>query len=127
MNIATWLARTARVHPHRPAIAAGTCGWATYEQFAERAARTAGWLQAQGFCAGDRIALFMANRPVYLPLMWGIWWMGGVVVPINAKLHGRETAWIAGHCSCRLVLTDSERHAALITALNSSAQTVAER
>ncbi|MEO8279816.1 MAG: AMP-binding protein [Ideonella sp.] len=125
MNIAVWLARTAQVHPGRPAIAAGDGVWATYERFAESAARTAGWLQAQGFGAGDRIALFMANQPVYLPLMWGTWWMGGVVVPINAKLHARETAWIAGHCGCRMVLTDAERGDTLMAALNDGGQSVA--
>ena len=118
MNIAVWLERSARLHPQRPAIAAGDAIWATYEGFAERAARTAGWLQAQGFAAGDRIALFMSNQPVYLPLLWGIWWMGGVAVPINAKLHEREAAWIAGHCRCRLVLTDPARSSPLAAALH---------
>ncbi len=125
MNIAVWLERTARVHPHRPAIAAGESVWATYDDFAERAARSAGWLLTQGLVAGDRIALFMSNQPVYLPLLWGIWWMGGIVVPINAKLHARETAWIAGHCGCRLVLTDAERGTALTAALNEAGTAVA--
>ena len=76
MNIAHWLQRTAHVFPERAAIAAGTAVWASYTQFAARAARTAAWLQAQGLVAGDRVAVFMPNRPEYLPLMWGIWWSG---------------------------------------------------
>lgn len=117
MNLALWLERSARIHPRRPAIAVGTAVWARYDQFAARAARAAAWLQAQGVQPGDRVALFMSNRPVYLPLLWGIWWMGGVAVPVNAKLHARETAWIVGHCSGRMVLTDAERHAPLADAL----------
>lgn len=113
MNIAHWLHRTARVFPERPAIAAGTVVWARYAQFAARAARTAGWLQAQGLVVGDRVAIFMPNRPEYLPLMWGIWWAGAVAVPVNAKLHPRETAWIAGHSGCRLVFTDAAHRDAL--------------
>ncbi len=117
MNLAHWLARTARVHPDRPAIAAGFDVWASYRTFAERAARTAGWLLEQGFGPGDRFVLFMANRPEYLPLLWGIWWMGGIAVPVNAKLHPRETAWIVGHCGSRLLLADASRGDAVATAL----------
>ncbi len=107
MNIALWLQRTAQVYPQRPAIAAGTAVWASYADFAIRAARTAGWLHTRGVAAGDRVGLFMPNRPEYLPLMWGVWWLGAVVVPVNAKLHPRETAWIAGHSGCKLVFTDA--------------------
>lgn len=124
MNIAHWLQRTARAYPQRPAIAGGTEVWATYEAFAHRAARTAGWLQAQGLVAGDRVALFMPNRPEYLPLLWGVWWMGAVAVPVNAKLHPRETAWIAGHSGCRLVFTDQRQREALQAALQEAGLTV---
>ena len=117
MNIALWLQRSAHVYPQRPAIAAGTTVWASYADFAMRAARTAGWLQSRGLVAGDRVALCMPNRPEYLPLMWGVWWLGAVVVPVNAKLHPRETAWIAGHCGCRLVFTDTAHRESLEAAM----------
>jgi long-chain acyl-CoA synthetase len=40
---------------------------------------------------GDRIALFMENCPEYLEVLYGIWFAGLIAVPINAKLHPRET------------------------------------
>jgi long-chain acyl-CoA synthetase len=40
-----------------------------------------------GLQAGDRVALFMANCPQYLELLYGIWHAGLVAVPINHKLH----------------------------------------
>ena len=58
---------------------------------------------------GECVALFMPNRPEYLELMWGTWWAGGVVVPINAKLHPREAAWIVGHSGARLAFTAADR------------------
>jgi long-chain acyl-CoA synthetase len=36
----------------------------------------------------------MRNHPRYLEVMWGAWWAGLVVVPVNAKLHCREVEWI---------------------------------
>ena len=81
MNLAHWLQRSALTHPDDLAIAHGNQPWCTYTEFAERAARTASWLQDQGVQAGDRVALFMYNAPHYLPLFWGVWWAGAVVVP----------------------------------------------
>ncbi len=115
MNLALWLDRTARAQPQRAAIAHGDAVWASYAEFAAMAARAASWLHGQGVTAGERVVLFMPNRPEYLALMWGAWWAGAVVVPVNAKLHPREMAWITGHSGARLVLTDAT-HAAEVTA-----------
>ena len=118
MNIALWLARSAERYPQQSAIAHGTEVWCDYAEFARRAARTAHWLRAQGVQAGDRVVLFMHNAPEYLPLMWGLWWCGAVAVPVNAKLHEREAAWIAGHSEARLALVDEERASGLQQALH---------
>ncbi len=109
MNLALWLARSAERHPQQPAIAHGAEVWCDYAEFARRAARTAHWLRAQGVQAGDRVVIFMPNQPDYLPLLWGVWWAGAVVVPVNAKLHPREAAWIAQHSEARLAFCDASR------------------
>jgi long-chain acyl-CoA synthetase len=118
MNIALWLARSAERYPQQAAIAHGTEVWCDYAEFARRAARTAHWLHSQGVQPGDRVVLFMHNAPEYLPLMWGIWWCGAVAVPVNAKLHEREAAWIAGHSEARLALVDDGRASGLQQALH---------
>jgi long-chain acyl-CoA synthetase len=118
MNIALWLARSAERYPQQAAIAHGTEVWCNYAEFARRAARTAHWLHRQGVQPGDRVMLFMHNAPEYLPLMWGIWWCGAVAVPVNAKLHEREAAWIAGHSEARLALVDDGRASGLQQALH---------
>lgn len=117
MNIAHWLERSACLHPHRYAIAHGQSPWCNYAEFAMRAARAATWLQRQGLVAGERVALFMVNRPDYLEIQWGAWWMGAVVVPINAKLHPREAAWIIEHSDSRMVFTDEDRASEVSAAL----------
>jgi len=106
MNIAHWLARSAAAFPHRPAIAVGQDIWADYARFATRAARIAFWLREQGVEPGDRVTLFMSNRPEYLELVWGVWWSGAVVVPVNVKLHPREVAWIAQHSHSKVIFCE---------------------
>ncbi|MBD8561798.1 AMP-binding protein [Pseudomonas fluorescens] len=117
MNLAHWLKRSSHLYATQPAIAEGVHLWSTYEEFSERAARTATWLRSQDVNPGDRVALFMVNRPEYLVTMWGIWWAGAIVVPINAKLHPREAAWIVGHSGARLMFTDASRVADVNVAL----------
>ena len=106
MNLAFWLDRAARQYPARPALAHDTRLVSDYAAFAARAASVAGWLRAQGLAPGDRVALFMSNHPRYLELLWGAWWAGCCAVPINAKLHAREAAWIIGHAGAALCFTD---------------------
>ena len=47
-------------------------------------------LRNAGLQPGDRVGLFMRNHPRYLEMLYGAWWAGLVVVPVNAKLHPRE-------------------------------------
>ena len=67
-----------------------------------KAAAVAGWLSARGIGPGNRVALFMKNVPDYLIVQYGAWYAGAAVVPINAKLHGREAAWIIGDSGTKL-------------------------
>lgn len=94
MNLAHWLARRAALDTGRPALFAGRDAVADYGDFDARARAVAGWLHARGVMPGDRVALFMKNVPEYLIVFYGIWYAGAAVVPINAKLHGREAAFI---------------------------------
>jgi long-chain acyl-CoA synthetase len=109
MNIANWLAAAAFRTPDAPALSTGERLDCSYGEFARRAAAIASNLQHQhGLTAGDRVALFMSNRTEYLECLYGIWWAGGVAVPVNAKLHGKEAAWICNHAEARLIFVDDD-------------------
>ena len=63
-----------------------------------------GWRSAcatRGSQPGDRVLLFMRNHPRYLEILWGAWWAGLVVVPVNAKLHPAEAEWIVDDAQAR--------------------------
>ena len=94
LNLAHLLQRMARQYPERSAIFHGTQPVATYAQWAQRCVHLAQQFEAAGLKPGDRIALFMHNHPRYLEVLFGAWWAGLAVVPINAKLHVREAQWI---------------------------------
>lgn len=107
MNIANWLYATARAHPEKPAVFLGTERVATYGDFLRSVVGTAHQLRTRhGLGAGDRVAIFMRNRPEYLQLFHAVWWLGGVVVPVNHKLHALEAAWIVANSGARLLFTE---------------------
>jgi long-chain acyl-CoA synthetase len=108
MNVAHGLERAARLQPQRDAVLHGHAVVLSYAQWAQQAASGAAHLRACGVAPGDRVALFLPNHPDYLVWLYAIWWAGAVAVPINAKLHPREVAWIVGNADARLLLTHSE-------------------
>ncbi len=114
MNVAAWLERAARSDPERVAILRGTQPWARYGELARRAARLAAGLRGRcGLVPGDRVALVMKNAPEYLEALYAIWWAGLAAVPVNAKLHPKEVAYIVGHSGARLTIEAPEQLAGL--------------
>ncbi|MDZ7643038.1 MAG: AMP-binding protein [Woeseiaceae bacterium] len=106
MNIAAHLERTGRSAGQRTAIAAGERPLVSYAELLDRVRRLAGGLVAElGLKPGDRVALAMRNCPEYLQVLYACWQAGLVAVPVNAKLHGREFAFIIGNSGATACFT----------------------
>jgi long-chain acyl-CoA synthetase len=109
MNIALWLERAGLSHGGRPAIAHGTRVVRSYGELAGRAARLATALVTQcGLKPGERVAIFAKNSPEYIEVLYAIWHAGLAAVPVNAKLHGRELAYILEHSGARLCFVSKD-------------------
>src|SRR5262249_62083447 len=94
-NLAQLLVRSARVHPGRPALARGEAQVATYAELARDVEALAGALRGRlGLGGNDRVGLVMKNTPAYVEVLFACWHAGLAAVPINAKLHPREVAYI---------------------------------
>jgi long-chain acyl-CoA synthetase len=114
MNVAEWLAASARLRPDAPALLTGLVLDADYATFARRAAAVGAALSRRHDIApGDRVALFATNCTQYLECLYGIWWTGAVAIPINAKLHGREAAWICSDAGASLAFASDDTIEAL--------------
>lgn len=109
MNPAAWLVRTALRTPDAPAIFVGDRCVADYRAFARRAAGIGAGLAARhGIAPGDRVAVFMKNRADYLEILYAAWMIGAAVVPINAKLHPAEAAWIIADAGAAAIFVGPE-------------------
>ncbi|HUP96768.1 MAG TPA: AMP-binding protein [Usitatibacter sp.] len=104
VNLITWLDRAARARRTDAAVYRGEARWATYGELAARVARLAAGMRSRmGLVAGDRVAFAMPNSPEYLVGLYAAWWAGLVAVPVNAKLHPKEIAFIAADSGARRV------------------------
>ena len=101
MSLVQLLLRHARLSPDHPAIFEGSTLWASYGEWAARSAGLAQRMRSTGLAPGDRVLLFMHNHPRYLEVLCAAWWAGLAVVPVNAKLHPRETEWIVENAQTR--------------------------
>jgi long-chain acyl-CoA synthetase len=109
MNLAVWVERNASRRPGEPAVADGERVHATWAGFTARTAGAAAGLRAEfGLSPGDRVAIWMRNRPEYLEAMFAIWHAGLVAVPVNARLHRNEIAYILEHSESAVVVTDAD-------------------
>jgi long-chain acyl-CoA synthetase len=107
MNVAGFLVNSARSFGARPAVTLGRTVYLDYAGLARQAAGLAAAMRHRfALIPGDRVLLAMSNNPDYLTILFACWYAGLVAVPVNAKLHAKEIAFIA---------TDSEARIAFAT------------
>ncbi|EWT00663.1 AMP-dependent synthetase [Intrasporangium oryzae NRRL B-24470] len=117
MNPAVWVERQGRRRPDAPALAEGERVHATWAAWAARTAALAGGLLGPlGLTPGDRVAIVMRNRPEYLEALYAVWHAGLVAVPVNARLHRDEFAYVLEHSATSVAIADEE-HASDIESL----------
>ncbi len=126
MNPANWLQRTAIRVPQAPALLDGERLEADYSAFAQRSSAVGAGLRSQcGIKPGDRVVIFLKNHTRYLELMYGAWFIGAVVVPVNAKLHVRELVWIVENSRASVVLCSEQYISELRASLEHSVAVLA--
>jgi long-chain acyl-CoA synthetase len=93
--------------PLNVAIFQGEKPLLTFSALRERALRLAGGLRAAGLAPGSRVGIVLSNRPEYTEVMLACWAAGLCVVPINAKLHEREFAYVLDNSGAAACMTDA--------------------
>src|SRR5580692_4869755 len=91
-NLARNLTDTTRAHAGRVAVRVDDAAL-TYRALDEASARVAGLLHERGLKPGDRVGLMMPNVAEVPVVYYGVLRAGGVVVPMNPLLKGREVAY----------------------------------
>src|SRR5256885_7655522 len=81
----------------------------TYNQLHERVCRLSSALQASyDIKQGDRVGLFLPNRPEFVASYYAVVRLGAIAVSLNVMLKRDEVKFILNDCEAKIVITTSE-------------------
>lgn len=103
MNIGSVLTQAAKASPERTAIIYGDLR-RSYREFNARANQLAEQLRKEGIGRGDRVAILQRNCPELLETMFATFKMGAITVPMNARLHPKEAAYILQDSGAKAII-----------------------
>jgi long-chain acyl-CoA synthetase len=78
----------------------------TYSDFNQMALPLARALQDAEFGAGDRAAIIMTNQPKWLISAYAIFYVGGVLVPLDYKLTAIEHLQLLAHSKAKFLIVE---------------------
>jgi long-chain acyl-CoA synthetase len=106
-NLATAFLVAAERHSDRPALFWGE----TQIRYGE-IARSSAWLARElvakfAVQKGERVAIWLKNRPEFVTALFGVLGTGAVVVPVNNFLKSEEVAYLLEDAGITVVITES--------------------
>jgi long-chain acyl-CoA synthetase len=115
--------RTARRVPRAVAVIERDRIELSYEQLAGRVLRLAAGLAKLGVRRGDAVAIVAKNCTAYVELLYACWALGAAAIPVNARLHAREVAFILDDASARLCFVTDDADTTAIDAARTGGPT----
>ena len=107
-NVSVFLAEAAEVYSDAVALRCGVES-ATYSELANDAARLADSLIDGGVRPGDRVAIMLPNGPAFVVVLYGVWYAGGVAVPMSPSQSARAVEYVLTISGSRVLLFTSRR------------------
>ena len=80
----------------------------SYAELKRQAEALAGWLQARGVQAGDRVLLFLQNCPQYVVAFYAVQRANAVVVPVNPMNRADEFGHYITDPGAKLAITSAD-------------------
>lgn len=106
-SIFTMLARALRERGTHEALVCDGRRW-SYADLDEQASRIAGGLAARGISAGDRVAMFIANRPEFVFLLFALQRLGAIAVPIGVREVRARLTYMLNQCTAKAIVFDAD-------------------
>jgi fatty-acyl-CoA synthase len=76
----------------------------SYGDVVDQSRRIAAGFAALGIGTGDRVGIVMANHPVTVPLLFAMWRIGAVAVPMNTLYRPEELEYAIREADCALLV-----------------------
>lgn len=98
-------ADAARRWGSREALVFNDSRW-TWNEFSDEVDRAAKALIAIGVVPGEKVALWMNNKPEWLFLMYAVAKVGAVLVPLNTRYRTEDIDYVVGQSTTGTVISD---------------------
>jgi acyl-CoA synthetase (AMP-forming)/AMP-acid ligase II len=99
------LAAAAHATPAKIAIENEDGSRLTYAELFEACRRAGAAFLAYGVRPGEKIAVWAPNSAEWIAATIGVQMVGGILVPLNTRLKGREAAYILSRSGARILFT----------------------
>jgi len=76
---------------------------------ADAAAELAAWLAKRGVGGGQPVGVMAANEPAIVVMLYAVWALGAVAVPVSARATAGEAARLLAHARAGTLLCDPRR------------------
>jgi acyl-CoA synthetase (AMP-forming)/AMP-acid ligase II len=67
------------------------------------------WLARRGLGRGDALGVMAANEPALVTMLYAVWGIGAIAVPVSVRATGEEVARQLDHARARALLCDTSR------------------
>jgi long-chain acyl-CoA synthetase len=108
MNLASAFAASAQKRPEKVAMYWGDSEFTYRTLLAQSLAVAKQLIDQFGVQQGDRVALWLKNRPEFVPALFGILNAGAVVVPINNFLKPDEVNFMIQDAGINVIISDRD-------------------
>ncbi len=115
MNFASSIEENCKNYPEKTCVVDSGIRL-TYGEMEQRAARLAHALAGMGVSPGDRVAIFQTNCYQFVEMIYAIAKVGGIIVTLNFRLMGEETAYILKNSGAKVLLV-GDRYAEMIESI----------
>lgn len=105
VNISELLARNGRKYPEQTAVIEEH-QQLTYAQLDTQVNQLAHSLKNHGINEGDKVLLFMPNTSNFLLTYFAVLRLGGIIVPVSARLTPTELEYIINHSEAKALVTE---------------------
>eukprot|EP01036_Dinobryon_divergens_P038046 gene38046-49881_t len=93
--------------PEHEALSCNGERW-TYAQVEREVTRIAAGLSMQGLVAGERVLMFISNKPEFVFVLYALQKIGAIAVPVGTREQRPGLTYILNQCGAAGVVFDSE-------------------
>lgn len=103
----SFLERTAKIYPNRPATVYGDVSRSWAETY-QRCCQLASALKKRGISRGDTVSIIAPNLPEHFESHFGVPMSGAVLNSINTRLDSEAIAFVLQHAETKVLITERE-------------------